>query len=156
MTLLRTFRWSESLVAIALGTILLFAAYPKLIAPREFACTVYHFRLIGPSARIPLVLPNAFAVAVPWIEALTGALLVVGVWRRDAAVVCAVVSIAFLVAVGWASSNGIEIDNSGCFSVHGRERRAGIGLLVGDVAMLIGAVWLIAACSRSEKAAVNP
>jgi hypothetical protein len=49
----------------------------------------------------------------------------------------------FLVAVGVALARGIDIENCGCFTVHGEGRRAGLKLLLGDSAMLAAAVWLV-------------
>jgi uncharacterized membrane protein YphA (DoxX/SURF4 family) len=129
-------------VALGLGAVFLYAAYPKIQEPREFARIVYHYRLLGPSASLPHALPNALAVTLPWIEAVTGLLLITGLWRREAAILTALLLVMFLVAVGWALFQGIDIENCGCFDVHGKGRAAGLGLLAGDTAMLVAALWL--------------
>src|SRR5439155_413999 len=84
---------------------------------REFARIVYHYRLIGPSAALGFVPANTLAVTLPWIEALAGLLLIVGVWRREAALTAALLLVMFLAAVGWALAHGIDVENCGCFSV---------------------------------------
>ena len=134
------------LIGLALGAIFLYAAYDKILHPRDFAKIVYHYRLIGPSQTIDPALANFLAVTLPWVEAVTGLLLVTGIWRREAAVVTALMLVMFLVAVGWAMAHDINLANCGCFSVKpGDEsdgRALGWKLLAGDTAMLAAALWL--------------
>jgi uncharacterized membrane protein YphA (DoxX/SURF4 family) len=134
------------LIGLTLGGIFLYAAYDKILHPRDFAKIVYHYRLIGPSQTIDPALANTLAVTLPWVEGLTGLLLVTGIWRREAALVAALMLVMFLVAVGWALTHGIDLANCGCFSVaagdEGQGRALGWKLLAGDTAMLAAAVWL--------------
>jgi uncharacterized membrane protein YkgB len=85
---------------------------------------------------------NLVAVTLPWIEVVAGLLLVIGIWRREAAAVTAVLLTVFLLAVGSAMLRGIDIENCGCFSVSGAGRRAGAWLLVGDAGLLAAALVL--------------
>jgi uncharacterized membrane protein YphA (DoxX/SURF4 family) len=71
---------------------------------------VYNYRLL------PGALVNALALVMPWIELLVGILLVVGAWRREAALVAAVLLVVFLGAIGWNLARGHAID-CGCFDV---------------------------------------
>jgi uncharacterized membrane protein YphA (DoxX/SURF4 family) len=130
------------IVALALGGFFLYASYSKISDPRAFARIVYHYRLLGPSPSLPHVLPNTLAVTLPWIEALTGLLLITGLWRREASLLCAAMLVVFLFSVSWALLHNIDIENCGCIDVHGKGRAAGVGLLVSDTAMLIAALWL--------------
>lgn len=139
------------LIALALGGAFLYAAYPKIREPREFARIVYHYRMLGPNQTIPPAVANSFAVTLPWIEALTGLLLIVGIWRREAALLSAALLVVFIVAVGVALARGIDIENCGCFTVHGEGRRAGLGLILGDTAMLVGALLLVRAPSSARQ-----
>jgi putative oxidoreductase len=133
------------LAAFALGGIFLYAAYPKIVDPPEFARIVYHYRMLGPSSTMSPLAANLLAVVLPWVEAVAGVLLIVGLWRREAAIVTALMLVMFLVAVGWAMSHGIDVENCGCFSVkkgEGGGRGAGWGLLAGDTAMLAAALFV--------------
>jgi cobalt-zinc-cadmium efflux system protein len=143
------------LAAFVLGALFLYASHDKILHPREFARIVYHYRLIGPSHTVSPVIANTFAVTLPWVEALTGLLLVVGLWRREAAVTTAVMLVMFLVAVGWAMSQGIDVEKCGCFTVSGEGRAAGWKLVAEDAAMLAAAVW-IAWASPAAKPASRP
>jgi uncharacterized membrane protein YphA (DoxX/SURF4 family) len=137
---------------MALGAVFLYASLDKIAQPGEFARIVYHYQVIGPSARLGYVPANLFAVALPWIEALAGLLLIAGVWRREAAAIVSALLLSFLAAVGWALYRGIDIQNCGCFTVDGAGREAGLWLMLGDAALLAVAVFLAAAPTRAEAA----
>ena len=130
----------------ALGAVFIYASWDKIAKPGEFARIVYHYQLIGPSQALGYVPANLLAVTLPWIELLTGALLVVGLWRREAAAVAALMLVSFIVAVSWALANGIDIANCGCFTVGGSAdgRALGWKLLAGDLALLAVATFLAA------------
>lgn len=138
--------------AIALGAVFLYASLDKIAQPRDFARIVYHYQVIGPNAALGYLPANLLAVALPWTEALAGVLLIAGVWRREAAAVAGAMLVTFLVAVGWALVQGIDIQNCGCFTVDGAGRQAGLWLLVGDAALLAVAVFLAVAPVEGQPA----
>jgi len=131
--------WALGLV---LGGVFLYASYDKILHPAEFAKIVYHYQVIGPSQTLPPLVPNLVAVTLPWIEVVIGACLVAGLWRREAAALSAALLLVFLVAVSSALVRGIDIQNCGCFSVTAEGRRAGLQLILGDLALLAGALIL--------------
>ena len=143
------------ILGAALGAVFVYASWNKILAPREFARIIYHYQLIGPSARLGFLPSNSLAVILPWVEAVLGALLVAGVWRREAAATAAGLLVVFLVAVGYALSQGLDIENCGCFSVTGAGRAAGVTLLLQDLAMLAGALILAFLPPRSPQTAVE-
>jgi uncharacterized membrane protein YphA (DoxX/SURF4 family) len=131
-------------LGVALGAVFVYASLDKIAKPRDFARIVYHYQLIGPSEHLGPLPSNLLAVTLPWVELVAGALLIAGVWRREAAVVAAIMLVTFLVAVGAALVRGIDIQNCGCFTVGPEGRQAGLMLFVGDLVMLAGAVVLAA------------
>jgi uncharacterized membrane protein YphA (DoxX/SURF4 family) len=137
-------------LALALGAIFVYASVDKIRDPRAFARIVYHYQVVGPSARLGFLPANAVAVALPWVEAVTGTLLIVGLWRREAALVAAALLAVFLAAAGSALARGIDIENCGCFSVSGEGRRAGWRLLAEDAAMLAAALVVAGMPSRER------
>jgi uncharacterized membrane protein YphA (DoxX/SURF4 family) len=140
-------------VAAALGAVFLYASYDKILRPAEFARIVYHYRLLGPGARLGYVPPNLWAVTLPWIEAVTGLCLVTGLWRREAAIVAGGLLVVFVAAVGYALSQGIDLANCGCFSVSGAGRGLGWRLIAGDLALLAVAAYVVVG---GPKLAKNP
>ena len=143
------------LLGIGLGAVFVYASIDKIEQPREFARIVYHYRLIGPSASLGFVPANAFSVALPWIEALTGLLLIVGVWRREAALTAGLLLVMFLVAVAWALAHGIDVENCGCFSVSGEGRSAGLKLILQDLGLLAVATVVAFVSPHAREAALE-
>jgi uncharacterized membrane protein YphA (DoxX/SURF4 family) len=141
----------------ALGAVFIYASWDKIAQPGEFARIVYHYQLIGPSQALGYVPANLLAVTLPWIELLTGALLVMGLWRREAAAVAALMLVSFIVAVSWALASGIDIANCGCFTVGGSAEGRALGwkLLAGDLALLAVAAFLAAVPPMRTPAAAS-
>jgi len=135
--------WIDAAVGLVLGAVFVYASLDKIAKPLDFARILYHYQVIGPSARVPPLLPNLVAVTLPWVELLAGLLLIVGVLRREAAAVVAALLVVFLAAVGSALYRGINIENCGCFTVSGEGRRAGLLLIGSDLALLAGAAFLL-------------
>jgi len=135
------------MLGAVLGAVFIYASLEKIAQPREFARIVYHYQLVGPSQALGYVPANLLAVTLPWIELVTGALLVTGLWRREAAAMAALMLVAFMVAVSWALASGIDIANCGCFTVGGGAEGRALGwkLLLGDAGLLAVAALLIAA-----------
>jgi uncharacterized membrane protein YphA (DoxX/SURF4 family) len=130
-------------LGLFLGGVFLYASVGKIRDPRAFARIVYHYQMIGPNATIPPLVPNAFAVTLPFVEALVGLLLVIGVWRREAAGIGGILLFTFLLAVSSALYRKLDIENCGCFSVSGAGRRASLALLVEDAGLLAVAFILM-------------
>jgi uncharacterized membrane protein YphA (DoxX/SURF4 family) len=131
----------------ALGAVFVYASWDKIAQPREFARIVYHYQLIGPSRALGYLPANLLSVTLPWLELVTGALLIVGLWRREAALVAGAMLVTFIVAVSWALAQGIDIANCGCFSVGGTAEGRALGwkLILGDLGLLAVAGLLVAA-----------
>jgi len=130
------------LCALVLGGAFVYASYDKILNPGDFARIVYHYQIIGPSRLFPPLLPNLLAVTLPWVELLAGVLLILGLWRREAAGLSGLLLVVFILAVSSALLRGINLENCGCFSVSGDGRAAGIGLIIGDLGLLVLAAVL--------------
>ena len=60
---------------------------------------------------------NLVAVTLPWVELLAGLLLLAGVWKRESALVIALMLVVFIVSAGSVMARGIDVENCGCVSV---------------------------------------
>jgi uncharacterized membrane protein YphA (DoxX/SURF4 family) len=96
---------------LLLGAFFVYASLDKIASPAAFAKAVYLWQVGGP------VPSNLVAVTLPWIELLAGLLLVLGVWRREAALVVALLLLVFVVAATSVIARGIDVENCGCFSL---------------------------------------
>ena len=142
-------------LAIAVGVVFVYASVDKILDPRAFAKIVYHYQVIGPSAALGFVPANLLAVWLPWLELLVGALLVTGLWRREAAFLSAVMLVVFVIAVGSALARGIDIQNCGCFSLDEAGRAAGWKLIAGDLALLAAALVVAFVPTRAADPATD-
>jgi len=143
------------LLALVVGGIFVYASLSKIADPRAFAKIVYHYQVIGPSASLGFVPANLVAVALPWLELIAGVLLIVGLWRREAAVVTAVMLGVFVVAVASTLARGIDIQNCGCFALDASGRSAGWKLIAGDFALLAAALVVAFVPPRAPEAAAD-
>ena len=149
------------LLAIAVGAVFIYASLSKIEDPRAFAKIIYHYQVIGPSATLGFVPANLLAVSLPWLELIAGVLLVTGIWRREAALVSAVMLMVFVVAVGSTLARGIDIQNCGCFALDESGRSAGWKLIAGDAALLLASLVVAFLPPRvdevvAESAAADP
>ena len=111
--------------------------------------------MIGPSASLGFVPANLVAVALPWVELVAGALLITGVWRREAAAVTAVLLAIFVAAVASTLARGIDIQNCGCFALDASGRAAGWKLIAGDLALLAAALVVAVVPPRAVETAAE-
>jgi uncharacterized membrane protein YphA (DoxX/SURF4 family) len=100
--------WISFVVRLAMAGILIFAAIPKLQDLDQSVRAVRAYRLL-PEAVVPFV-----GAALPFLELVLAALLLVGVFTRLAAFVWMGMMAAFLVGVIWVWAKGYSID-CGCF-----------------------------------------
>jgi uncharacterized membrane protein YphA (DoxX/SURF4 family) len=96
---------------LLLGAFFVYASLDKIAHPAAFAKPVYLWQVAAP------VPSNLVAVTLPWVELVAGALLVAGAWRREAALVIALLLVVFLVAAASVLARGIDVQNCGCTSL---------------------------------------
>ncbi len=137
------------------GAVFVYASLDKIAHPQDFARIVYRYRLAGPTAALGVVPANALAVALPWVEAVTGVLLITGLWRREAAALAGGMLVMFLVAVSYVLWQGIDVAHCGCFSVSGEGRSAGWTLIASDLALLAAALYVMLVRPREAARAVS-
>jgi len=124
------------ILRLVVGITFLYASLYKIREPRTFAQGVLDFHML-PGA---LVVP--FAIILPWIEALVGVLLVIGLLRRGSAVLTLIMLVAFMVAITAAITRGIDI-SCGCFHATSEGARVAWMTLGRDVLLVIATVPLI-------------
>lgn len=126
--------WALRLV---LGGLFIYAGAVKVVAPLDFAQDIRNYRLVGQS------LSFIAAVILPWLEILAGAALILGVWRRGAALVVSGLLVFFIVLTAVTMLRGLDVD-CGCFG--SLSRKSGWGVILEDLGMLaMGLVLLFSA-----------
>jgi uncharacterized membrane protein YphA (DoxX/SURF4 family) len=168
--------WLHRLLAVLLGLLFVYASHDKIwkralpapaasadtaqagsqeTGPAAFARIIYRYQVVGPDARLPPLVANLVAVTLPWVELLVGLSLITGLWRREAAFVVALLLLVFVLAVGSTLWRGIDIQNCGCFSLGADGRQAGLRLVLGDLGLLLAALWVaFGRCEAPRKVVV--
>jgi len=125
--------WSDALALVCrlvAGGVFLYACLDKLLHPGDFAQAVHNYRLV------PLALLHPFAMLLPVLEALIGIGLVLGVARRGAALLAALLTLVFIIAIAAALIRGLDI-SCGCFDTSDGHA-VGTSLLWRDGLLLVG------------------
>ena len=124
-------RVQEALVAacrLLVGGVFLYASLDKLAHPAGFAQAIFNSRLL------PLPLLNVSALLLPMVEIVLGSALILGVARRGAALLAAVLTTVFIAAIGASLARGLDI-SCGCFHTDGGHA-VGLDLLLRDIGLL--------------------
>jgi len=129
---------------ILLGAIFVYAAYTKLHYNGAWHLGDYYFIFamgIDSYKMLPLNIVEWMARILPWVELLVGAMLVIGVGVRWAALTVTGLLVMFMIALTHAALGGLEI-NCGCFGTGsvspGRELMRDVGLLALAIAVTAG------------------
>jgi uncharacterized membrane protein YphA (DoxX/SURF4 family) len=112
----------------------MWAGIAKIPNPGPFAQTVRAYDIL------PLSLVHPFSVVVPWIEAITGLFLVLGLWTRSGVLVALALLLCFGAALGVNLYRGVAL-SCGCFGPDGTGGSL-YGALVRDVLLLSTAAVL--------------
>ena len=97
---------------VALGALFLWAAFNKLRPPNGpvlFSDSIHAFKLGMPDTLVKLSVG-----VVPWVEVISAVLLLLGIWRRGAAIVLSSLLVVFLVLIVQALARGLAVE-CGCF-----------------------------------------
>lgn len=120
-----------------LGVVFALACWHKLLDPAAFALDVATYRFL------PLALVNGFALALPWVELVAAVLLVVAFRTEAAALLVALMMVAFLVALAHALALGLDL-SCGCFAGSGAEEDPiSWRTIVRDLAWLLLALYVL-------------
>jgi uncharacterized membrane protein YphA (DoxX/SURF4 family) len=132
--------WISTGARLILGVVLLVAGAAKVADPQASVAAVRAYELL------PDGLGTVVGWGLPFVEIVLGVLLLAGIAVRPAALATAVLLALFVAAVGSAAARGLSID-CGCFGGGGPVppgQTAYAAEIVRDLALLAGAVWLVA------------
>jgi uncharacterized membrane protein YphA (DoxX/SURF4 family) len=132
--------WISTGARLVLGVVLLVAGAAKVADPQASVAAVRAYELL------PDGLGTVVGWGLPFVEIVLGALLLVGIAVRPAALATAVLLVLFVAAVVSAAARGLSID-CGCFGGGGpvpAGQTTYAAEIVRDLALLAGAVWLVA------------
>jgi len=95
------------LFRLLIGFIFIYAGIEKILAPAEFAEAIDNYRML------PAALINILAITLPWIELITGVLLIVGFFIKGSSLILLGLLLIFAVAITINIIRGVDI-SCGC------------------------------------------
>jgi len=101
--------WSWRLLRLGLGTVFIYAGIDKIRHPDMFSQVVYNYKLL------PDIAVNLFALVLPWVEAVVGLFLILGLYEWVSLTLFNGLLIIFMGALGLSLIRGLDI-SCGCFS----------------------------------------
>jgi len=128
------------LARLYLGFVFVYACLHKIAEPATFALDVATYQFL------PLPLINIFALVMPWLELLTGVMIVLGLRTRAAALLIAGMMVAFMIALGWALAQGLDM-SCGCFAASGEADPISGWTMLRDAGWLALALYVLV-CDR--------
>ncbi|RLB75342.1 MAG: DoxX family protein [Deltaproteobacteria bacterium] len=122
-----------------LGIIFIYASYDKILHTEAFAQIVYNYQLI------PDALINITAIFLPWLEFVTGVVLIIGLWLPGSVVITNFLLVSYLGALLFNMARGLDI-NCGCFSSTIGESTTQIWPVFRDISFLFLSIYLFFSC----------
>jgi uncharacterized membrane protein YphA (DoxX/SURF4 family) len=135
----RALEWLGLLARLVAGGVWIVAGAIKVTDPAASIAAVRAYELL------PGPLVEQVGVALPAVELVVGLALVLGVFTRGAALVSALLFVAFIVGISSVWARGIEID-CGCFGGGGADPDASSSYpweIARDVALLAASCYLV-------------
>ncbi len=123
-------------VRLVLGGLFLYAGLSKIGQPYHFAASIQAYQLL------PQFLLGLTAVAIPWIETVSAAALILGYKPRSALLTLIILLAVFMAIILLTLARGLDID-CGCGLL--ANRRVGWLVLAEDGALLLITGWLYTA-----------
>lgn len=99
------------ILRVALGGLFVFASIVKFQDIQQFGFAINAYQIIPADAKHAVTL---FAFVLPWLELMTGLLLILGLWGRAASLLIALMMAAFTAAVASVILRELSI-TCGCF-----------------------------------------
>ena len=141
-------KWMERILRWIIGFTFIFASIHKITDPAQFAKIIYGYSLF------PHDFINLIAITLPFIELITGGLLVCGKYKNAAAILAFAMMAAFIIIISINMIRGHDFD-CGCFSFQTEESIFGKNfLLVRDIVLMIICFILIRIGNNSKKEGV--
>lgn len=123
---------------VFISIVFIYAGAIKISDPIAFSQAIYNYRLL------PIETINFFAITLPWLELISGILLLFGISVKENASIIGTLLLVFIIAVSVSMIRGLDID-CGCF---GKGNPIGWRKIAENTLMLIVCLSLIAFDSK--------
>ncbi|MEP7145841.1 MAG: MauE/DoxX family redox-associated membrane protein [bacterium] len=121
---------------IIVGGVFIYASLGKLMDQEEFSKAIFNYKFL------PDIFINIFAIVIPYLELISGILLVLGIFTRGSSFTFLVLLIIFIIALIQAYARGLDI-SCGCFSLETVGQKSDILLRIIEDLLLLAATTII-------------
>ena len=108
----------------------IWASADKIFNPGQFAEMVYHYKIL------PNIMVHSVAIYLPWLELVTGILLIIGLWERGGLIIFNLLIFVFMIALASALCRGLDI-HCGCFTVDPNADKELVMSLLRDIVLVV-------------------
>ena len=131
--------WAGLVARLVVGGVWIYAGASKLVDPAQSVAAVRAYQLL------PGNLAQPVGQLLPVLEVVVGAMLVLGLLTRGAAVLSAILFVAFIIGISSVWARGLNID-CGCFGGGGYDPNAADKYpweIARDALLLLASVFLV-------------
>ncbi|MFH1942668.1 MAG: MauE/DoxX family redox-associated membrane protein [bacterium] len=137
-------KWLSLILRLGFGILLIIASIQKILYPYEFSQAVENYLVVGEG------LSRWVAVWLPYLETITGILLIIGVCKDAAVLTNADLMNLFLILVAQALIRHLDI-RCGCFIVQGEDAPIGMAKLAENILFAGCSIVLVRLIFSSRK-----
>ncbi len=134
-------------VRVVFGGLLIYASYDKILEPEAFGKAVWNYKIFSRDVSLGI------ATVLPWMELLSGAGIILGVFFRGASLLSLVMMVGFTGGVISGLARGLDI-SCGCFSLDPNVGKIGGQKIAENVALILAAAYLL--FSNASKLMLEP
>lgn len=121
-----------------IGLLFVFSGATKLMEPvAEFALQIEQYALL------PKILVTPFAMVLPWVELVLGALLILGIWVKFDSTILGLTMLSFIIAISQAMIRGIGLTDCGCFGEVIKVGETPSQVLIRDILFMLPIIYLL-------------
>ncbi len=128
--------WFFICLRIVFGLVFVYASLGKIADPATFALLISRYQLLPPE------LVNLTALILPWVEAVCGLALVLGIFPRGAALVLALLMLAFINGLAVNLVRGVDVA-CGCFDMDPEAEANMLQAALRDAGLMLMAVVVL-------------
>ena len=125
------------------GAFFVYASFDKMANPDAFLKIIHNYRIL------PVQLENPLAILLPWMELITGLMLITGKWEKASLLLYNISMVIFVIALSQALIRGLDI-SCGCFSVNPSSTSEVWLRIILDIITLFFSVNLYRYCRENE------
>jgi len=124
------------LARLYIGGVFIMASLYKIWEPYDFALSVATYQMA------PLWTINIFVIILPWLELITGILIIIGLWTKESAFLISCMMVMFLVSLSFALSKDLQM-SCGCFASQETFDEIGIHTIFRDLGWLSVSLFVL-------------